>query len=86
MAHALSAVNLLLASLPDTPTQWCVQVSDLSVRNDNASSVIAASKEQIGALREERAAFQEQAQQLGNALADSEARLQALAKRHGELT
>ena len=46
---------------------------------------MASNRDQLEGLRAERAGLQGEAQQLAAALADSEAQLQALAKRNGEL-
>jgi hypothetical protein len=62
-----------------------LQVQDLEVRAANASAVMASNRDQLEGLRAERAGLQGEAQQLAAALADSEAQLQALAKRNGEL-
>lgn len=46
---------------------------------------MASNSEQIASLRSKRAALQETAQQLAEALAERDTELQALAKRNGEL-
>lgn len=70
---------------PSPPSPPSQQVQDLEVRAANAATVIEASRAQVEALRGDKAALQGRAAELGDALASAEARLQALAKRNGEL-
>lgn len=65
--------------------QLRAQVADLEVRAANAAVVMEAGRSQVEGLRGERAQLAGEAARLGDALADAEARLQALARRNGEL-